>query len=472
MILKVLLSSFLLPAVLHAEKPNILLICVDDLRPELNCYGVDYIHSPHIDALAQKGRPFKRHYVQAPTCGASRYSLLTGQYPPAAGNHLLFDRAKDIQHPSLPAYFRDHGYTTVAVGKVSHHPGGMRGPNWNDLAIPEMPLSWDRNLLPVGKWQHPRGWMHGLANGEIRKKDRSTMDILQLHDGTDEAYPDGTTVPETLRQLDHLAAENQPFFLATGILRPHLPFGAPKKYMAHYQNAELPPTPHPEKPEGLSTHHRSSEFYAYNRWGKDPNTDPEFALEVRKHYAACVTYADAMIGKITARLKELDLEKNTIVILWGDHGYHLGEHAIWGKHALYEESLRSPMIIVTPEIDAPGKFADQIVETIDLFPTLCDLTSLPKPRFLHGQTLAPLLKKPEATDSIDDFAVSSHRQGRTIRTDQYRLIAHDTGGLELYDHHSPETETKNLATEKGDLAQSLLVKLNETLPPYPKKAKK
>ena len=145
------------------KNPNILLICVDDLRPELKCFGVDYIQSPNIDKLASLDRPFHRHYVQAPTCGASRYTLLTGTYGPAS-NGALFSRANNIQHPSFPGFFRKHGYTTVSVGKVSHHPGGRGGSDWDEDAKPEMPESWDRHLLPAGSWKHPRGVMHGLAN--------------------------------------------------------------------------------------------------------------------------------------------------------------------------------------------------------------------------------------------------------------------------------------------------------------------
>ncbi|MHC4996453.1 MAG: sulfatase-like hydrolase/transferase, partial [Planctomycetota bacterium] len=149
-----------------AQKPNVLLICVDDLRPELACYGVDYIQSPNIDKLASRGRIFQHHYVQAPTCGASRFTLLTGRYG-GSSNNALFQRAAQMAKdpasvpPSMPAYFMQNGYTTVSVGKVSHHPGGEGGPDWNDAMQPEMPNSWNRHLLPYGKWQHPRGWMHG-----------------------------------------------------------------------------------------------------------------------------------------------------------------------------------------------------------------------------------------------------------------------------------------------------------------------
>jgi len=436
-------------------KPNVLLICIDDLRPELHCFGADYIESPHIDALAAKGRPFFHHYVQAPTCGASRYALLTGTYGPA-GNGALFQRAKKIIHPSLPAFFRQQGYTTVSVGKVSHHPGGRGGPDWNDQTILEMPDSWDRHLLPAGQWEHPRGWMHGLANGQIRANAKD-MDVFQALEGEDDLYPDGIAVEKTLSELQKLAQDKKPFFLATGLLRPHLPFGAPAKYLRTYQKKELPPITHPQKPPGKTTWHGSGEFMKYHRWGKNPNEDEQFALEVRKHYAACVSYADAQVGRIVNRMQKLGLEKNTIIILWGDHGWHLGEHAIWGKHSLFEQSLRSPLIIVAPEVVNQGKASNEIVESIDLYPTLCELAGLPIPDFLHGNSLMPLLKDPAAKS--DGMAISYHGNARSLRTATHRLIKHRDGFLELYDHRTAHGEGKNIAQEQSALRTSLVKKL-------------
>ena len=453
--LLLLQSSSSLFAVQSSPPQNVLLICIDDLRPELKCFGKDYIHSPNIDALAARGRAFTRHYVQAPTCGASRYALLTGTYGPA-GNGALFRRAQNPKNPSLPAHFRDNGYTTVSVGKVSHHPGGRGGSDWDDDSKLELPNSWDRHLLPAGKWQHPRGWMHGLANGEIRKNAKD-MDLFQALEGNDEIYPDGIAVDETLKQLKLLADDKKPFFLATGILRPHLPFGAPAKYLRPYKDAKLPPISHPNKPEGKTTWHGSGEFMKYNRWGKDPNKDDAFATEVRKHYAACVTYADAQVGKIIQQLNDLGLAKNTIIILWGDHGWHLGEHAIWGKHALFEESLRSPLIVISPEVKKPGIISKAVAETIDLFPTLCDLTGLKKPGYLDGDSLLPQLK--DAGAPSDNAAISYSNRARTLRTATHRLIAHKDGHLELYDHTTPEGETKNLAKEEPGLAKKLLTRL-------------
>lgn len=468
-----LLSSFFIACIAHAQQSpqNVLLICVDDLRPELGCFGVDYIHSPNIDRLAATGRIFRRHYVQAPTCGASRYALLTGRYP-KGGNNVLFERAAKLKAnsesvtPSMPAWFRKHGYVSVSVGKVSHHPGGRGGERWNDSSTLEMPDSWDQHLLPSGPWKDPRGWMHGLAHGEIRidpkkRGEGVTMDVFQSVEGEDSIYPDGNSIDEALRQMDRLTQEpDQPFFLAVGILRPHLPFGAPAKYLEPYADVDLPATPHPSKPNGRTTWHASGEFMKYNRWNHNPNTDAEFALRVRKHYAACVSYADAQVGRLLERLRKSSAADNTVVVLWGDHGWHLGEHAIWGKHALFEESLRSPLIVSYPNIQRPGESSDSIVETLDLFPTLCELTGLPQPDFVHGRSLQPILRQPA---SAGHTAVAYRNDAQTIRTQTHRLVVHRDGFAELYDHSTVAAETQNVAQNHPDLVDDLTKQLRTRL---------
>ena len=265
-LLLVLTGCLLLPAPLPAAgktRPNVLLICIDDLRPELKCFGAGYIHSPNIDALARRGRAFTRHYVQAPTCGASRYTLLTGRYGPR-DNGALFRHSgnEQIQTTNMPAWFRSNGYTTVSIGKVSHHPGGRGGPDWNDDSKPEMPGAWTRHLCPTGPWQHPRGLMHGQANGEIRRNAKD-MDVLQAFDGDDDSYPDGPTIEGALKQLKLLEKDKKPFFFAVGFLRPHLPFGAPARYVKLYDDVSFPGIPHPSKPVGRTTWHGSGEFISF-----------------------------------------------------------------------------------------------------------------------------------------------------------------------------------------------------------------
>ena len=438
-----------------AERPNVLLICIDDLRPELGCYGKEYIHSPNIDSLAQQGTLFEHHYVQAPTCGASRYAMLTGTYGPA-GNNALFDRAKKLKKegdaaPSLPGWFREQGYTTVAVGKVSHHAGGLGGADWDDESQLEMPNSWDRNLLPAGAWLHPRGWMHGLANGEIRKKE-GRMNVFQAHEGGDECYPDGVAIPVAVEQLQILAKEEKPFFLAVGVLRPHLPFGAPKKYLDLYEGVQLPAIPDPQKPKGETTWHKSGEFMKYHRWGKNPNEDEDFAQEVRRHYAACVSYADATVGEVLTALEKSGEKENTVIVLWGDHGWHLGEHAVWGKHTLFEESLHAPLIVVSPNKKGNQRVGE-IVQSVDLFPTLCELASVEKPNSLVGKSL---FERRE-----DSFAYSYETGNETIRVPSARLISHQSGHQELYFYKDGKRSRENMAEEMPELLEKLRKQLSE-----------
>ncbi|WP_052143649.1 sulfatase [Wocania ichthyoenteri] len=438
------------------KKPNILLICVDDLRPELKSFGAEYIISPNIDKLADKGVSFQRHYVNSPSCGPSRYTLLTGKYG-ASGNNALFLRSKKILKgeqvdPSMPKWFKNQGYTTISVGKVSHHPGGRGGVNWNDSTIIEIPNGWDKHIMPVAEWEHPRGMMHGLARGEIRVKS-SEMDVFQSVDGDDNIYPDGAITEEALKQLKRLTTNDEkPFFLAVGFIKPHLPFGAPKAYLDKYEDAEFPDIKHSNKPIGKTTWHNSGEFKQYNRWGKDPNNDGLFADEVRRHYAACVSYADAQVGKVLEELKRTGADKNTIVILWGDHGWHLGEHAIWGKHSLFEESLHAPLIIHDPRIKKKGFKTNAIVETLDVFPTLCELTGLDIPNSTQGVSLKKVL---EEKDSVGHIALAYNNYAATLRTLTHRLVLHKDGFVELYDHSTNEKETNNIAYDYPELVEKL-----------------
>ncbi len=455
------------------SRPNVLLICIDDLRPELNCYGASHIISPNLDSLASDSTTYLGHYVQAPTCGASRYALLTGCYGPA-NNDALFRRAariKDNQRVpvSMPEWFRKNGYTTVSIGKVSHHPGGSGGADWDDEQQLEMPDAWDRCYQPSGQWKHPRGWMHGLAQGEIRSAP-AKMNVIQHADVDDSDYPDGITVPQAIEELQAFAQDDKPFFLAVGLLRPHLPFGAPARDFHLYDETRFPPIQHPQKPEGTTTWHRSDEFKQYQRWGRDPNQDAEFALEIRRHYAACVTFADRQVGKLLKELERQSLDQNTIVIVWGDHGWHLGEHAIWGKHSLFEESLRSPLIVHAPSGSKATRQSlaqrnASVTETIDVFPTICRLCGIPSPDRLDGKMLPGLMLADTSSELQQDAerlcAISYFGGARTIRTHRYRLVEHQTGFLELYDHLSDQGENKNLAESQPETAQRLLSQLTK-----------
>ena len=437
-----------------APKKNILLICIDDLRPELASFGATYIHSPNIDKLAQNGHAFHNHYVNAPSCGPSRYTLLTGTYG-RPGNDALFERSEKLKsgnnvNPSMPEWFKQHGYTTVSIGKVSHYPGGLGGVDWNNPNSIEMPNAWDKSLMPVAEWKHPRGAMHGLANGETRGQ-KGTMAVFQSEKGNDSIYPDGHITNEALLEIERLSNFETPFFLAVGLIKPHLPFGAPKQYIDLYENVSTPPIPSPEKPNYPSTWHKSSEFFQYNTWNKDPRNDRDFAENVRRHYAACVSYVDAQVGKIIKKLHDVGLQNNTLIVLWGDHGWSLGDHNIWGKHNLFEEALRSPLIIVDPS-NTLKKHTNAIVETVDIFPTLCEMSNISVPSFINGVSLKPILTDANAKGH---HAFSYNGKGKSIRTENYRCTQLKSGHYELYNHVIDPFETKNIALEYPEIVAQL-----------------
>ncbi len=450
------LLLFLATAGTAQDRPNVLLICIDDLRPELASFGADYIVSPNIDGLAASGRAFQRHYVNAPSCGPSRHTLLTGRYGPSP-NTAIFERAAALKRggntipPTLPEWFRGRGYRTVSIGKVSHHPGGYGGEDWNDSTDIEMPGAWDASLMPADEWQHPRGAMHALANGEARPRELQTMPPIQALVGSDSIYQDGRITGAALQQLEELSGREEPFFLAVGLIKPHLPFGAPRRYLDLYADVELPVVANPERPGEPSTWHESFELHQY-KLAADPLTDTDYATQLRKHYAACVSYADTNVGKILAKLRRTGADENTIIVLWGDHGWNLGNHAIWGKHNLFEEGLHSPLIIRYPGMAQPGVDSDAVVETADLFPTLCELAGLPVPDFVHGRSLTEALNE---ANTGGGSAVGYYQGAATIRTDRYRLITHGGGGVELYDHVRDPYEQTNVADEQPDVVSEL-----------------
>lgn len=444
-------------------RPNVLFFAVDDLRPELASFGASHIQSPAMDAIAASGRAFHRHYVQAPTCGASRYALLTGRYartPARRENGAIFNYAANHakETPSLPELFRKNGYRTVSLGKISHNPGGLGGPRWNDPKQPELPDAWDLHEMPTPPWPDPVAAMHGYANGKARGPNTPGIEHV---DGDDKTYTDGWIAEAAIRELNDLAKREQPFFLAVGLMKPHLPFACPQSYRDHYTDVKLPAIPHPNKPEGPSTWHVSGEFLRYNHGGRHPRTDAAYADEVRRAYAACVTYTDTQIAKIMARLDELELTDSTIILLWGDHGYHLGEHDVWGKHTLFEESLRAPLVIRTPGMTAAGTASQAVVETVDIYPTLGALCNVPLPEKLDGRPLIGLLDNPKS----EGRAAISYAPGKeTLRSESHRLIRHRGKGAEadyeLYDHRADPGETQNIAAKNPDLVRELAAELD------------
>ena len=440
--MKSIIASLLLtPLALAADnKPNILLICIDDLRPELPAFGKSYIHAPNIEKLAQQGRLFKRHYVQAPTCGSSRYGLLVGRRPKGkflSNNAIvLHDHKKE---PSFPAHLRQHGYYTVAIGKVSHYPCGHSGHDWKDLSKPEMPGAWDLQPDTSGAWKTPKGQMHGTANGQPRVSGKTpALEAL------DASYPDDPTISVFKSTFATLEQQKKPWLCAVGLLRPHLPFACPKRFFDLYKDAEIPEIPANKKPSKGEYWHSSGEFMKYVRKA-DPRKNDAYAKEVLRYYAACVSYADHCVGEILQTLEKSKAADNTIVILWGDHGWHLGEHKIWGKHSPYAVALHSPLIVKMPHQQHPGVASNEVVETVDLYPSVCEWVNTEKPAHLQGASLTPIIIDPKAKSD----GLASYHWNRTFSTitATEHLIKDAKSGktLQRYDLEKDPHETTNLA---------------------------
>lgn len=425
------------------QKPNILLICIDDLRPELPSFGKDYIHAPAMEKLFTQGRLFKRHYVQAPTCGASRCALLTGIYPDnkkRLGNQAIASHDHKAQ-PSFPAWFQSHGYTTVAVGKVSHYPGGNTGKDWKDTNKPEMPNTWTRSPNPSGEWQNAQNLMHGYENGKARE--RGISPVIEALENV--RYPDDAIIDLFKKEFDSLAKQDKPWLLAVGLLRPHLPFACEKKFLDLYTNKTIPNYSTPKPPED-DEWHPSGEFNGQYLVAKDPNKDAAYADLVRKHYAACISSTDRHVAEILQRLQNSGQAENTIIILWGDHGWHLGEKQIWGKHTLYEVALHSPLFIKTPNMAKAGEATDRIVDSVDIYPTLCTLAGLPKPKQLQGTDLNNLLADPKA--QTKEIAISYWKNNRSEITPTEHKIYHNKSNklLQHYNLTEDPKELNNLIT--------------------------
>lgn len=458
--------------------PNVLFLAIDDLRNELGALGQPGAHTPRLDAFAATARPFARHYVQVPTCGASRASLLRGRYPsePAhVNNNAILSTHATWGDGNLPAWFKRHGYQTLSLGKITHYPGGLSGKNWAE-GPEELPGAWDRCWLPEHPWKTAEGIMHGFANG--RPRTPGQVPAIEAFDGPDTAYPDAWIAGEAVATLRTLAQSEKPWFFAVGLFKPHLPFAAPKRFFDLHRDSQPPAPVVTTKPAGTSGWHPSNELRRnYTHGGRDPDTDPDYARELRRAYAASTSYVDAQAGRVLDALRELGLEGNTIVVVWGDHGFLLGQHGIWGKHCLYDEALRAALLIRVPGLAQPGQASQAVVEAVDLFPTLTDLCRLPTPAGLDGRSLRPQLASPSAPAAKPAVAYWSGGQ-RTVRTERWRLIAHDAPeparppAYELFDYERDPHEARNLAAEQPAALADLIRRLPPPLPAAPRAGKK
>ena len=452
-------------------KPNILFIAVDDLRSELGCYGNNHIKSPNLDKLANEGFLFTNHFVNVPTCGASRQCLLTGQLPVSKaylGNNITANTISVQQENEEPETFihqlKRNGYYTVGIGKISHYPDGYvygyLEPKSDQL---ELPFSWDEMLLDDEKWGSGHNAFFGYADGTNRNTLKKQVRPYEMADVPDEGYVDGLTANLAIKKLSELKEKGQPFFLGVGFFKPHLPFTAPKKYWDLYNENEIPIAPFAAIPENSSkaSLHGSGEFNGYKlgeeKASLNATVSDEYARKVRHAYFACVSYVDAQIGKLMDELEKQGLAENTIVVVWGDHGWHLGDQMVWGKHTIFERALKSAFIMRVPGMKN-GKTINKIVSTTDIYPTLMELCGTPVKHNLDGESLTSLMKNPQDINWRNS-AYSYFRNGISVRTEDYRIMKYyrkQQPEIELYNHKPDPNETKNVAAENPDIVNKLL----------------
>ncbi len=477
------------------DKPNVLFIAVDDLRTALGCYGDSDAISPQIDRLAARGTVFQRAYCQQAVCNPSRASLTTGLRPdtikvwdlkshfrhelPASlarlpqfsgGTHFRHAQAAIV---TLPQYFKQHGYIARSVGKIYHGSPQTQDPqSWSDDALYNVLWKSADYLLPENQAPAAERWPG------FKRSASEAADVA------DTAYGDGKVAEAACNLLSEF--DDNPFFLAVGFRKPHLPFSAPKRYWDLYERDAIAPPEKPEKPVGIPgfAWHNSKELRGYADIPDEGPLADELIRKLRHGYYACVSYMDAQVGKLLDALEQHGLSENTIIILWGDHGYHLGEKALWCKTTNYELDTRAPLIIAAPGM-AAGE-CDALVEFVDIYPTLVDCCGLPPRDGLEGISLAPLLRQPKQpwkTAAFSQFPRPWAYQGEpavmgySMRTERFRYTEWQdfSSGVtlerELYDHSLSHAETKNLAEDANymqtvtDLSSQLRAGWRAALPP-------
>jgi len=431
---------------LAADRPNVLWIAVDDLWPHIGCYGDPQVKTPNIDRLARDGTLFTRAYAQMALCWASRNVVFSGCRLDTLG---LRGGAHTFRHTNpnivaLPQLFKNHGYYTRGLGKILHHNGQ------------DDPISWtEPAFLPdfhEGIYAHPDNRDCRIA---MDRADNEANPLTECADVPDNAYKDGIVLDEAIRTLRRV--HDRPFFLAVGFYKPHTPFNAPKRYWGLYQRDRIRLAANPFPPNGAPD--IAMNAWRYVRSFRDiPDQGPmsdELARKVRHAYFACCSYVDAQIGRLLDELDRLDLTDKTIVLLWSDHGYQLGEHGMWCKHTNFETSVRVPLVVRTPGQKHRAARCGALVELIDMYPTLADLAGLPLPDHLEGTSLAPLLddpKQPWKTAAFSQYYRGGCK-GVSIRTERFRYNEwrrEKTGELvatELYDHQLDPMEDENVASE-------------------------
>ncbi len=461
-----------------AERPNVLFIAVDDLRPELACYGKSYIKSPNIDRIAKAGIRFNHAYCQQAVCSPSRSSLMTGTRPDTTRVWDLVTHFRQALPDvvTLGQHFKQNGYFVQGMGKIYH--GGY-----------DDPVTWS---VP---WQTPKAVMYALPEnvalnqrrleGEPdgtpaerkggRKQDRSAQGAPSSNRDTrgpafegadvpDNTFQDGKVAELAVSTLRDLSGKKEPFFLAVGFIKPHLPFVAPKKYWNLYDPSRIQLAPNKFRPTDAPDYAivPGGEMRAYHGIPEGSIPD-DLARQLKHGYYAAVSYMDAQVGKVLDELDRLGLRKNTIVVLWGDHGWKLGEHDAWCKHTACENDTNAPLLLSVPGMKNAGAGTDALVEFVDIYPTLCELAGLPLPAHLEGTSFKPLLEDPGRPWKTAAFSQYPRNPGQTkagalmgysMRTSRYRFTVwvgredhSKVEAVELYDHQADPQENTNIARQ-------------------------
>ena len=462
-------------AVQAAQKPNVLLILVDDLKPAMGCYGDNAAITPNMDALARRGMQFDMAYCNQAVCAPSRFTLMLGAHSTSTGLYGLGSHLRKAWPGAvtMPQYFAKHGYRTESLGKVFHIGHGNQGdpesfsvPHFHDKVIEYL----DPESTDGGKLTREEALFTNQKLGQIRSLPRGAAYESPVVNDTD--YADGRVADETVKRLkaakQRLGKDGTPFFITAGFVRPHLPFSAPKKYWDMHDPANLPMPVNKAFPKDAPkvALKRGGEIAAFKPVPPNGEIDEELTRKLIHGYYASTSYVDAQIGKVTSALEQLGLAKETIVVLWGDHGWHLGDLSIWTKHTNFEQANRIPIIVIAPGLAKQGSATGQLAETVDLYPTLAELAGLPAPsgpQPIDGVSLVPVLKNPKARVRDHAFHAYPRRKlGRAIRTERYRLVEwknhakpDEAAEYELYDYQSDHNEMQNHAATHPKVVEQL-----------------
>lgn len=518
-----LLATFATQA-FAADKPNILFIAVDDLRPELGCYDSPIAVTPNLDALAKGGLLFNRAYCQQAICRPSRASLMTGSRPETTGLFHNYVGLRDLQPDilTLPEHFVANGYESAYCGKIFHKGDTDEGRSWS-----RNPVKWVKGIKkPSGPYALPENNKMKADNmkamlakyGEAARRGLAAGPAYEKADVPDTSYVDGYNTQLAIATMKEMAASDKPFFLGMGYKLPHLNWCAPAKYWDMYDPAKIPMATETQAPQNGAAMGLHASFELRTRAGI-PKTGPlgeDLSRTLKHAYLASTSYVDAQIGNMISALEEAGLRDNTIIVVWGDHGWHLGDMGVWGKATNYEIATRVPMMIWTPNMKTRGARTDALVELVDIFPTLCELAGVAKPAHLEGHSFVPLLEDPNTpwkkaafsqypNPALREWAANplsqgmretwfgplitevedrikaqqgdkwnrelfeEHLMGYTMRTDRYRLVVWqdhrnrklDPVYVELFDHKNDPQETTNIAADKPKLVERLTKQLNK-----------